>query len=71
MTEVRILDRLALRAPGNRFVPVNREAVCQYMNLITPEKVRDSLRDGVYPIEVPADGAAKARLALERMSVIA
>ena len=31
--EVRILDRLALRAPGNRFVPGNREAACRCMNL--------------------------------------
>jgi quinolinate synthase len=70
-TEVGILHRLALKAPGKRFVPVNREAVCQYMKLITLVKVRDSLRDGVYPIEVPADVAARARLALERMIAIA
>ncbi len=70
-TEIGILHRLALRAPGKRFVPVNREAVCQYMKLVTLEKVRDSLRDGVYPIEVPAEVAAKARLALERMIAIA
>jgi quinolinate synthase len=70
-TEVGILHRLALKAPGKRFVPVDREAVCQYMKLITLEKVRDSLRDGVYPIEVPTDVAARARLALERMIAIA
>ena len=70
-TEIGILHRLALKAPGKRFVPVNREAVCQYMKLITLEKVRDSLRDGVHAIEVPADVAARARLALERMIAIA
>ena len=70
-TEVGILHRLALKAPTKRFVPVNREAICQYMKLITLEKVRDSLRDGVYPIEVPVDIAARARRALERMISIA
>jgi quinolinate synthase len=70
-TEVGILHRLALKAPGKRFVPVNREAVCQYMKLITLDKLRDSLRDNVYQIDVPTDVAARARLALERMIAIA
>ena len=70
-TEVGILHRLRLKAPGKRFVPVNREAVCQYMKLITLEKLRDSLRDNVYQIDVPTDVAARARLALERMIAIA
>jgi quinolinate synthase len=70
-TEIGILHRLEQKAPGKRFVPVNREAVCQYMKLVTLEKVRDSLRDGIYPIEVPGDVAARARLALERMIAIA
>jgi quinolinate synthase len=69
-TEVGILHRLALRAPGKRFVPVNREAVCQYMKLTTLEKVRDSLANGQFEIDVPADVADRARLALERMIAI-
>ena len=70
-TEVGILHRLERKAPGKRFVPVNREAVCQYMKLTTLEKVRDSLRLGIHEIDVPAGVAAKARLALERMISIA
>ncbi|MGZ6267024.1 MAG: quinolinate synthase NadA [Candidatus Limnocylindrales bacterium] len=69
-TEVGILHRLEQKAPGKRFTPVSREAVCQYMKLTTLEKVRDSLLRGVYEIEVPADTAAAARLALERMIAI-
>jgi quinolinate synthase len=69
-TETGILHRLEQKAPGKRFVPVNREAVCQYMKLTTLEKLRDSLRLGVHEIDVPADVAAKARLALERMIAI-
>ena len=69
-TETGILHRLGLKAPGKRFVPVNREAICQYMKLTTLEKVRDSLRLGVHEIDVPADIAARARGALNRMIAI-
>jgi quinolinate synthase len=69
-TEVGILHRLALKAPTRRFVPVNREAICQYMKLTTLEKLRDSLALGRFEITVPADVADRARLALERMIAI-
>jgi quinolinate synthase len=66
-TEVGILHRLQREMPEKRFEAVAEEAVCGFMKLITLEKVRDSLRDLVHPITVPADVAAKARLAVERM----
>jgi quinolinate synthase len=69
-TEVGILHRLALKAPGKRFVPVNREAVCQYMKLITLEKLRDSLALDQFEVTVPEEVADRARLALERMIAI-
>jgi quinolinate synthase len=69
-TETGLLYRLEQKAPGKRFVPVNREAICQYMKLTTLDKVRDSLRRGVHEIDVPVDIAARARLALERMIAI-
>jgi quinolinate synthase len=69
-TEVGILHRLERRAPGKRFVPVNREAVCQYMKLTTLEKLRESLRLGIHEIDVSVEVAAKARVALERMIAI-
>jgi quinolinate synthase len=69
-TEVGILHRLALKAPGKRFVPVSREAICQYMKLTTLEKLRDSLARSQFEIDVPADIAGRARLALERMIAI-
>jgi len=40
------------------------------MKLTTLEKLRDSLRLGIYEIDVPVDIAARARLALERMIAI-
>jgi quinolinate synthase len=69
-TEIGILHRLGLKAPGKRFVPVNREAICQYMKLTTLEKLRDSLALGRFEISVPEDVADRARLALERMIAI-
>jgi quinolinate synthase len=69
-TEVGILHRLEAKVPGKRFVPVNREAVCQYMKLTTLPKVRDALALGQHEISIPADVADRARLALERMIAI-
>ena len=69
-TETGILHRLARKAPGKRFVPVNREAVCQYMKMTTLEKLRDSLALGQFEINVPVDVATRARRALERMIAI-
>jgi quinolinate synthase len=70
-TETGILHRLEQKAPGKRFVPVNREAVCQYMKLTTLEKLRDALLLGQFEIDVPTETANRARRALERMIAIA
>src|SRR5207253_2994242 len=66
-TEIGIIHRLEKEAPGKLFEPVNRNAFCKYMKMITLEKLRDSLRDWKYEVDVDADVAAKARLAIDRM----
>jgi quinolinate synthase len=66
-TETGILHQLRKASPGKEFVPVDRKAECKYMKMITPENLLTSLRDGVFEIDVPADIAAGARLAVERM----
>jgi quinolinate synthase len=66
-TEIGIIHRLEKEAPGKRFEPVNRKAFCKYMKKITLEKVRDSLRDWKYEIDVDPEIAAKARGAIDRM----
>jgi quinolinate synthase len=66
-TEIGIIHRLEKEAPGKRFEPVNRNAFCKYMKMITLEKLRDSLRDWKYEVTVDADIAARARGAIERM----
>ncbi len=69
-TEVGIIHRLEKEAPGKRFEPVDRTAVCRYMKMITLQKLRDSLRDAKFEVSVDPEVASKARLAIERMVAI-
>jgi quinolinate synthase len=69
-TETGILHALKKQSPEKRFYALAESMVCRYMKMITLEKVRDSLRDDVHRIEVPADIAQRARLPIERMVAI-
>src|SRR5580765_5525643 len=66
-TETGILHRLNKEAPEKRFEAISEKAICKYMKMITLEKLRDSLRDGVHRITVEPELAERARLAIERM----
>jgi quinolinate synthase len=66
-TEIGIIHRLQKEAPGKRFEPVNKNAFCKYMKMITLEKLRDSLRDWKYEVDVEPEIAARARGSIERM----
>jgi len=66
-TEIGIIHRLEKEAPGKRFEPVNRNAFCKYMKMITLEKLRDSLRDWKFEVTVDPEIAARARGAIDRM----
>ncbi|HEY7367486.1 MAG TPA: quinolinate synthase NadA [Nitrosopumilaceae archaeon] len=69
-TETGILYRMRQQNPGKTFVPASEKAECQYMKMITPEKVYNSLIEDKYEVKVPKEIADKARLAIERMLVI-
>jgi quinolinate synthase len=69
-TETGIIHRLQKDVPGKRFEAVSERAICRYMKMITLEKLRDSLRDLKYEVTVPAETAARARLAIDRMLAI-
>jgi quinolinate synthase len=69
-TETGILHRLQKAYPDKTFIPVMEGAVCGYMKHITLEKVLWSLEDLKYEVKVPADIAAKAKLAIDRMMAI-
>ena len=69
-TEVGILHRLRRENPSKRFYAANERASCAYMKVTTLPKVRDALENNQHQITVPADVAARARLAIERMVAI-
>lgn len=66
-TEVGILHRLRRFSPEKKFFPVKESAVCEYMKMITLEKIFDSLTKNQFKVEVSSDIAEKARKALEAM----
>jgi quinolinate synthase len=69
-TETGMLHGLRTAAPDVQFVAANEAAHCRYMKMITLPKLRDSLRDGVHEVKVPAEIAARARVPIERMVAI-
>ena len=66
-TETGILYRMRQQNPEKNFIPASEKAECQYMKMITLEKVYDSLINEKNVVTVPARIANKARLAINRM----
>ncbi len=69
-TETGILYRMQQQNPEKTFIPASSGAVCQYMKMITLEKVYASLLEDKYEVRIPKNIADKARLAIERMLAI-
>ncbi len=69
-TETGILHRMRRQNPGKQFLPASDKAECQYMKMITLEKVYDSLANDRYLVTVPSDISSRARLAIDRMLAI-
>lgn len=69
-TETGILYRMKQQNPEKDFIPVSENAVCQYMKMITLDKVYASLKEDKYEVRVPKNVAQKARLAIDRMLAI-
>jgi len=66
-TETGILYKMRKENPGKTFIPASDKAECQYMKMITLEKVYDALVNEKHVITVPKEIADKARLAINRM----
>jgi len=66
-TETGILYRMKKQNPGKKFIPASEKAECEYMKMITLEKVYNSLLNETTVVTVPKETADKARLAIERM----
>ena len=69
-TETGILYRMKQQNPGKKFIPASEKAECEYMKMITLEKVYDTLLNEENVVTVPKETADKARLAIERMLAI-
>jgi quinolinate synthase len=69
-TETGIIHSLKKENPDKEFYPVTTRALCPNMKRITLDKVLWSLEDMHYKITVPADIAARAKNALEKMVAV-
>jgi len=69
-TEIGLLHRLRIENPDKRFFPATPNASCPNMKKITLEKVLWSLQDLRTQINVPAEVAAAARRAIQRMLAV-
>jgi quinolinate synthase len=69
-TEIGIIHQLEKLNPTTRFIPMNDQASCRYMKMITPQKLLACLRAGLFEIDVPTDIADRARASVERMIAI-
>jgi quinolinate synthase len=66
-TEEGIMHRLKKENPGKEFIPMASEMTCQFMKMITLEKLHKSLRDDVYQVVLDKELADLARKPIERM----
>ncbi len=70
-TEIGILHRLKKVKPNAFFYPLSENAICEYMKMITVDKLYYALLNEQYEVKVPENIASKARLPIERMLAIA
>jgi quinolinate synthase len=66
-TETGILYKMKQQNPTKKFIPASEKAECEYMKMITLDKVYDSLLNETNVVTVPKETADKARIAIERM----
>ncbi|RLI93976.1 MAG: quinolinate synthase [Candidatus Altiarchaeales archaeon] len=66
-TENGILYKLKVNIPEKKFYSCSELMICPSMKMITLQKLRDSLLEERYLIEVPENIALKARRSIERM----
>ncbi len=69
-TETGILHRMERDNPKKQFFPSTPDAVCEFMKMITLEKVLWSLEDMKYQVTVAPDIAKRAKRAIDRMVAI-
>lgn len=70
-TETGILHRMRKENPEKTFHAANEDAVCEFMKMITLEKLYDALKYDQYEVKVPDKLAKRAHLPIERMLSVA
>lgn len=66
-TETGIIHRMKKYAPEKLFFPVSENSICEYMKMITLEKLYESLLYERFEVKVPEDLAKRALLPVKRM----
>ena len=66
-TEVGIIHRMKKIRPNSEILPVSEKSVCEYMKMITLEKLLHSLRYDLFEVKVTSELADKARIPITRM----
>tara|TARA_B100000949_G_scaffold97633_1_gene87160 strand:- start:1412 stop:2377 length:966 start_codon:yes stop_codon:yes gene_type:complete len=66
-TETGILHQLHKQNPEKKFHPVKDDAVCEYMKMITLEKLYKSINEEIYEVKVPEEIAKRAIKPITRM----
>jgi quinolinate synthase len=70
-TETGILHRMRKENPDKKFYPANENSVCEFMKMITLEKLYDALKYEQHEVKVPEKLAKQAHLPIKRMLSIA
>jgi quinolinate synthase len=70
-TETGILHRMEKENPDKQFYAANENSVCEFMKMITIDKLYDSLRERQFEVKVPEELIERARLPIERMLSVA
>lgn len=66
-TEVGILHRMNKLKPEGKFHPMSEDSICEYMKMITLEKLLDTLKYDKYEVKVQENLAEMARIPINRM----
>src|SRR5258708_10808980 len=69
-TETGIIHQLKKQNPKKKFLPLRKDMVCEYMKMITPEKLLNSLINLEYEVKVEKEIAERARIPIERMFAV-
>ena len=66
-TELGMIYRLKTLFPDKQFYAVKKPLICRNMKAITGEEILRSLKEHIYPVNIPESIAIKARKSIEKM----